>query len=76
MANRYVFVRIKRDDFNKIMKEKKLPMEQDLQAITGKIIKLKNTQIFSIAANSTWDLGEEFQGILLKGIKLKKIKGI
>lgn len=72
MAKKYVFVRMRREDFEKIIKEKKLPMEQDLKDILGKPIKIKNTQLFKIAANSTWDLGGDVQHQLLKGIRIKK----
>lgn len=72
MAKGYVFVRMRKVDFEKIMRDKKGPMEQDLRAITGKTIKIKNTQLFSIAANSTWDLGEAFNNKLIKAVKIKK----
>lgn len=75
---RYVFVRMRKEDFDKIVKEKKVPMEKDLKMIMGKPIKIKTTQLFKIAANSTWDLGENFQGKIIKAVKLKKgtIKGL
>lgn len=72
MVAKYVFVRMRKADFDRIIKEKKVPMEQDLKMIVGKPIKIKNTQLFSIAANSTWDLGEEYQGKIFKAIKIKK----
>lgn len=72
MAERYIFVRMRREDFEKIVKEKKLPMEQDLKEITGKPIHIKNIQLFRIAANSTWDLGEDYQHKIIRAIKLKR----
>lgn len=47
-------------------------MEQDLRSMTGKPIKIKNTQLFKIAANATWDLGTDFQGKILNAIRIKK----
>ena len=72
MAERYVFVRMRREDFEKIIKEKKAPMEQDLREIMGKPIKIKNIQLFRIAANSTWDLGEDYQHKIIRAVKLKR----
>lgn len=74
MAQQYVFVRMKRRDFDKIMNEKKKPMEQELKMITGKTIKIKNTQLFNIAANSSWDLGVNANRKLVDSIKLKRRK--
>lgn len=72
MAKRYVFVRMRKEDFEKIIKEKKIPMEQDLKQIVGKPIKIKNTQLFKIAANSTWDLGADFQNRIINAVRIKK----
>ena len=68
---KYVWVRIRKEDFDKIVQTKKIPIQKDLKALTGKSINLKNTQLFKIAANSTWDLGKNFQGII-KAVKIKK----
>jgi hypothetical protein len=40
--------------------------------LVGKNIELKNTQLFKIAANSTWDLGENFQNKIIGAIRIKK----
>jgi hypothetical protein len=74
MAISYVFVRMRKEDFEKIIKEKKVPMEQDLKEIMGKPIKIKTTQLFKIAANCTWDLGQNYQNNLFHAIKIKKGK--
>lgn len=78
MTKKYVFVRMRREDFDKIINEKKLPMEQDLKEIMGKPITIKNTQLFKIAANATWDLGGDFQSKIINAVKLKqgRIKGL
>lgn len=72
MAKRYVWVRIRKEDFDKIVSSKKVPIEQDLKKLTGKNIELKNTQLFKIAANSTWDLGTDFQRKIVGAIRIKK----
>lgn len=72
MPKKYVFVRMRREDFDKIMKEKKEPMEKDLREIMGKTIKIKNTQLFRIAANSVWDLGGEYQHKMIRAIRIKR----
>lgn len=74
MTQRYVWVRIRKEDFEKIVKEKKIPMEQDLRMILGKPIKIKNTELFRLAANSTWDLGANFQTQMLNAIQIKRRK--
>lgn len=72
MTERYVFVRMRREDFEKIVKEKKVPMEQDLREILGKPTKIKITQLFKIAANSTWDLGQNFDQKIIRAVKIKR----
>lgn len=72
MTNRYVLVRMRRSDYEKIMNTKRKPMEDDLKKIVGKNIKIKDIDVFSIAANSVWDLGADYQGKIFKAIKLKK----
>lgn len=72
MAKSYVWVRIRKDDFNRIIQTKKLPIEKDLMRLTGKEIKIKNTQLFNIASNSTWDLGTDFQNKIIGAIRIKK----
>lgn len=72
MAKQYVWVRIRKEDYEKMINNKKIPMEEDLRKITGKQIKIKNTQLFKIAANSVWDLGENYQYKIFKAIKIKK----
>lgn len=69
---KYVWVRIRKEDYDKIVNTKKIPMEQDIKAITGKPINIKNTQLFKIAANATWDLGKDFQGKIIKAVRIKK----
>lgn len=78
MTQRYIFVRMRKEDFEKIIREKKIPMEQDLKAMAGKEIKIKNTQLMKIAANATWDLGADFQHKIINAVKLKKgaLKGL
>ncbi len=73
-SKRYVFVRMRRVDFEKMINEKKIPMEQDLKQMTGKTIKIKNTQLMKIAANSTWDLGKDFQNKIIGAVRIKKNK--
>lgn len=72
MSNRYVLVRMRRSDFDKIMQTKKKPIEQDLQKIVGKKINIKNIDMFTIAANSVWDLGSNYQGKIIRAVKIKK----
>ena len=75
MTKEYVHVRMRRPDFEKIMKEKKTAMERDLFQITGKSIKLKGTQLFNLAANSTWELSNYYGQLLnASGSKKKKVK--
>lgn len=79
MAKQYVFVRVPKEDYDKIIQEKKIPMEQDLKQIMGKPIKIKDTQLFGrIAANATWDLGNDFQTKIINAVKIKKrcLKGL
>jgi len=71
-SQKYVFVRMRRADFEKIINEKKIPMEQDLRKMTGKKINIKNTQLFNIAANCTWDLGTNFANKIIGSVKVKK----
>lgn len=68
----YVMVRVRREDYEKLMSSKKVPMEQDLKAITGKSIKIKNTQLMKIAANAVWDLGDNFQDKIIGAVRIKK----
>jgi len=72
MTNQYVFVRIRREDFEKIVNTKKVPIQNDLKRLTGKKIEIKNTQLFKIAANATWDLGQDFQNKIIKAVRIKK----
>lgn len=72
MAKSYVWVRIRKEDFEKIINTKKIPIENDLRKIIGKKIILKNTQLFKIAANATWDLGENFQRKIIGAVRIKK----
>lgn len=72
MVNRYVFVRMRKEDYDKIINTKKTPMEQDIKNITGKSIKIKTIQLFKIAANSTWDLGQDYQHKIISAVKIKK----
>ena len=73
MAKKYVFVRVPKEFYDKIIREKKVPMEQDLKEIVGKPIKIKDTQLFGrIAANATWDLGGDFQTKIINAVKIKK----
>lgn len=74
MANKYVFVRIRKSDFEKMMREKKQPIERDLKKLTGKDIKIPNTQLFKIAAHSTWDFDTTFANKMFKLIKIPKNK--
>jgi len=72
MADKYILVRMRREDYDRMVNTKKLPIEQDLKNITGKTFKLSNPQLFKIASISTWDLGAEFQNKLVKSVKLKR----
>lgn len=72
MVKKYVFVRMDKVDFDKIIKEKKIPMEQDLRGLMGKPIKIKNIQLFKICANCTWELGGDIENKLFRGIRIKK----
>lgn len=74
MTQKYVFVRMRKEDFEKIVKEKKIPMEQDLRKLTGKELKITNTQLFKIAANSTWDFNTQFGPKMFKLMKLKDLQ--
>lgn len=72
MAKQYVHVRLRREDFEKIIRTKKEPIQQDLSNLMGKKIKLKNIDLFRIAANSVWDLGTNFQSKIVGIVKVKK----
>lgn len=72
MAKKYIFVRIRREDYEKMINTKKIPIERELKQLTGKTIQLKNTQLFSIAANSVWDLGANFQNKIIGAVRIKK----
>lgn len=72
MSKKYVFVRIRKEDYEKIIQTKKIPIQQDLKKLTGKNISLGNPQLFKIAANSVWDLGENFQNKIIKAVKFRK----
>lgn len=72
MAQKYIFVRVRKIDFDKIIKEKKEPMEQDLRKLLGKPVKISNTQLFNIAANSIWDFNSPFGPKMFKLMKIKK----
>lgn len=72
MAKSYIWVRIRKEDFEKIVTTKREPIEQYLLKLTGKPIKIKNTQLFKIAANSTWDLGNNYQKKIIGAIRVKK----
>lgn len=69
---KYILVRMRRSDFEKIMETKKKPMEDDLRKLTGKNVKLKIIDVFSIASNAVWDLGSGYQNKIIKTVKLKK----
>ena len=72
MVNRYVWVRIRKEDQEKIVNTKKIPMEQEIKQLTGKYKEIKNPQLFKIAANSTWDLGINYQNKIIGAVKIKK----
>lgn len=72
MSKQYIMVRIRKEDYDRIVSTKKIPMEQDIFKITGKEINIKNTQLFKIAANATWDLGENFQQKIIGSVRIKK----
>lgn len=55
MVTKYKMVRMKREDFEKIM-AKKRDMEFDLQRISGRPLRLKDIRLFKIIADSTWEL--------------------
>jgi len=63
---------MRKADFDKIIKEKKEPMEQDLTKLMGKQVKIKNTQLFNIAANCTWDFNSPFSPKIIKLMRIKK----
>lgn len=72
MVQKYVFVRMRKADFEKIVNEKKIPIEQDLSKMAGKVIKIKNPQLFRLASEATWDFGTDFEHKFTKAIKLDK----
>lgn len=72
MAEQYKLVRIRLKDYEKMMREKKEPMEQDLREAFGKNIKIKDIQFFHIIANNTLDLGSNFAHKIIGAIKIKK----
>jgi len=69
---RYVHIRMRKEDYDRMMATKKVPIEADLRRITGKKINLKNTQLMKIAANSVWDLGANFQHKIIGAVRIKK----
>lgn len=72
MSKRYIWVRIRREDYEKMVNTKRIPIEKDLTRLTGKTIKIKNTQLMKIAANSVWDLGADFQHKIIGAVRIKK----
>lgn len=72
MANQTKLVRIRKQDYEKLINTKKILIENDIKKITGINVKLSSSQMFEIAANSTWDLGENYQHKILKVFKKKK----
>lgn len=72
MAKSYKWVRMRKEDYDKIVNHKKRAMEEDLRMISGKQIKIKDTQIFKIAANSTWEIGDSLERNIRKSIVPKK----
>lgn len=69
---KYKWVRMKKEDYEKIIQTKKVPLEEDVRRITGKVIDIKNPQLFTIAANAVWDLGGDYQSKIIGAIKIKK----
>jgi len=72
MAKQYVFIRMRKEDYEKMINTKKIPMQQDLKLITGKNIEIKITQLMNIAANATWDLGSNFKNKIIGAVRIKK----
>lgn len=72
MSKKYVFIRMRREDYERMIDTKKIPMERELRQMVGKKIVIKNTQLMNIAANSVWDLGSNFQSKMIKAIRVKK----
>jgi hypothetical protein len=75
MTNQYVHVRMRKPDYDKIIREKKKKMEFDLSNIMGKPIRIKTIQLFSIAANSTWEFSN-FHNQFLEATNKKRGKRI
>jgi len=72
MSKKYVFLRMRRVDYEKMVNTKRVPIEQDLFMMTGKKITIKNTQLLKLAANATWDLGKDFQRKIIGAVKVKR----
>lgn len=72
MVEKYVMVRMRREDFDRLVNQKKIPMERDVSAIIGKEFKIKNIDLFRIASTAEWDLGKNFANKIIGSVRVKK----
>lgn len=71
----YVFVRMRKEDYERLINQKKIPMQQEIRnLINNNSFNLKNPDFFKIVSRSTIDLGEDYQRKLLGSIKFKGAK--
>lgn len=71
MATKYIFVRMKLDDYKKIG-QKKESLKADMEEVLGKKIKFSFPQFFTAFANGTLEINPD-RAVQL--FKIKKIKG-
>ena len=66
MVKQYKYVRIYIDDYNKIISQKKIPLEKQITKLTGKKTNLSTPKLFSIASKCNWDVKKMFENPNLK----------
>lgn len=74
MAIQYKWVRMRKVDYEKMVRDKKIPMEQQFKLMTGKKKKLSDVKLMTMGANSTWDFGKDANEKLFKAFTSKKNK--
>jgi|TARA_R100001530_G_scaffold45489_1_gene34295 hypothetical protein len=72
MAKRYQWVRMRKEDYEKIVRTKKQPIQNEIRMLMNKPdFNLKDTQLFRLAAASVWDLGDNYKEKISRTIKRK-----
>lgn len=72
MAKKYVMVRVPKQAFERMINEKKIPIEQEVKALTGKDFELKNTDLMKLASKAVWDFGDNYEQKIIGTLKVKK----